>query len=157
MSNIEEVEFETALGTEVTLTIEQDDTDQTQAVTTADVDCDDVPEQEVHLLEGTFSDHDESYEFVMQTNDDFEGRLATVPLSDETHDKIESAIDVVTKEHGKTVEQALEEAKETGEPVQVGQRRTTYCNDVQKECNIDHVRTMAYPSGEVKEERIHTF
>jgi len=87
---------------------------------------------------------------------DVEDDQATIPLDAEAHDKIQSVVDLVTKERAKTVEDALKEAKETGEPVQVGQKRTTYCNDITKECDIDHVRTMAYPSGEVKEERIHT-
>ena len=152
----ETVEFETQQGTEVTLEIEQNDVDQTQAVITANIDVDDIPKQEVKPRKALFDRHDEPYEIVMEDNSD-EYDTATITVDAKTYDRIESAIDVVTAEHRATVEDALKEAKEKGVPVQIGQQRTTYCNDITKECNIDHVRTVAYPSGEVKEERIHTF
>lgn len=156
MSRKETVEFETQQGTEVTLEIEQSDSDQTQAVITAQIDVEDVPKQRVQPREALFDDHGEPYEIVMRTSTDGHERAIT-PISAKQHEKIESVTDVVTEEHMKHVEDALEEAEEKGEPVQIGQKRVTYCNDIKKECNLDHVRTLAYPDGEVREERIHTF
>jgi len=153
----ETIEFDTRRGTQVTLIIKQSDINQTQAVITAHVDDDRVPEQEVKPREALFNDHGEPYEIVMHTNRDDNCKQATIPLDAKTHDKIDSVINLVTEQHTKTEEEALEEARETGEPVQIGQERTTGCNDRRKECDIDHVRTMAFPDGEIKEERVHSY
>jgi hypothetical protein len=54
------------------------------------------------------------------------------------------------------VEQAFEEAEETGEPVTVT-TGTAPCNDRNKECNLDNLRYRATPDGEIEVNRTHTY
>lgn len=53
-------------------------------------------------------------------------------------------------------QEALKEAKETGENVVIS-RTSTECNDPSKECNTDRVARIATPSGEIEVERTHTY
>ena len=49
-----------------------------------------------------------------------------------------------------------EQAKETGEPVEL-RRYTTDCNDPSEECNLDIVTIYAMPDGTTKTVRNHTW
>jgi len=53
-------------------------------------------------------------------------------------------------------EDALDAAAETGEEVVVSSS-TQRCNTQQKECNIDHVTTVATPDGDIETRRQHTY
>lgn len=53
-------------------------------------------------------------------------------------------------------EEALQEARETGENVEL-KRYSAPCNDPKEECNIDIIIVYVTPSGRTKETRVHTY
>lgn len=83
---------------------------------------------------------------------------AFIPLSDSRRKKLKEMRDDSEPEHeySEEVQEAIEEAKESGEKVEIDSRSTT-CNDSSRECGVDTVTRYATPDGEIETDRRHTY